>query len=67
MKLIDFLNLKQMSPTDFAASINCDSMTIYRILCGNRARLDTAIKIVNFTDGLVTYPELDKEPIIKIK
>lgn len=67
MKLIEYLNQEQLSPDEFAQLIGVDRQTIYALLCGNRARLDTAIKIVEKTQGLVDYKDLDRQNITKKK
>lgn len=67
MKLIDYLNEAQLSPDEFAELVGVERQTVYALLCGNRARLDTAIKIVEKTKGLVDYKDLDRQPITKKK
>lgn len=67
MKLKEFLQKTCITPDKFAEEIGVNRRTIYSILCGNRARLDTAIKIFEFSNGLVDYKDLDKVSVIKIK
>ena len=61
MKLFDYLFEKEIHPLDFAKTVGLQATTIHRIVAGMSPHLVNARKIVEATDGLVSYDDLIPE------
>jgi len=59
MKLKDFLTESNRSTADFAHEVEVDRNTLYNIMQGRfEPRLGTAMRIVEKTEGKVTFKDL---------
>lgn len=66
MKLKDWLKDKRMTQAAFAQQVNRSEVYIQKIIAGRKPGADTALLIVEHTDGMVSLNDLynisDKTP-----
>lgn len=61
MFLSKYLTAHNMTYAEFAKACGLSRITIYKILRGTDMYLTSARRIVDYTDGEVTYEDLDYE------